>query len=218
MEETSVTRLLLTDDHTLFRDGLREIISHWTEFQIVGDAKNGREAIDLCRKTLPDVVLMDIQMPVMNGVEATRVIHAEFPSVIVVMLTMSVEENDLFDALKQGARGYVLKNISAQELRQRLHEAANDDVPLSASVATRILAEFNRLRASEASGALEPLTEREIRILKQVTEGLSNKEIGENLYLCEQSVKKQMGNVMQKLHMNNRVQAAVYAVQKGLVS
>ncbi len=209
-------KLLLADDHKLFRDGLRELISHWREFEVVGEAADGQEVVEYCRQKLPDVVLMDIQMPVMDGVEATRVIHAEYPSTQVVMLTMSVEENDLFEALKQGARGYLLKNISAQELREQLNAVVRDDVPLSGAVAAKILAEFNRLRAREADRLIDPLTEREIDILKLVAKGKSNKEIGEHLFLSEQTVKKQLSNVMQKLYLNNRVQAAVYAVQKGL--
>jgi DNA-binding NarL/FixJ family response regulator len=216
LEEVKVTRLLLVDDHTLFRNGLRELISHWQEFRVVGEAANGQEAVELCRQELPDMVLMDIQMPVMNGVEAARAITAECPSIRVIMLTMSAEENDLFEALKQGARGYVLKNISAQELREKLHKVLHDDAPLSGKVATKILAEFNQLRARDANRLIEPLTEREIKILKLVADGMSNKEIGENMFLSEQTIKKQLSNVMQKLHLNNRVQAAVYAVEKGL--
>jgi DNA-binding NarL/FixJ family response regulator len=217
MDEFKTVTLLLADDHTLFRDGLRELIKHWKEFRVVGEAENGQEAVDLCRQQRPDIVLMDVQMPVMNGVEATRRILAESPSIQVVMLTMSVEERDLFEALKQGARGYVLKNISARELRERLREVVRGEVPLSAAIATKILAEFNRQRAAKENGTYEPLTEREIQILQFVVEGLSNEEIGVRLFLSDQTVKKQLSNVMQKLHLNNRVQIAVYAVRKGLV-
>lgn len=209
-------KLLLVDDHTLFRDGLRELISHWQEFQVVGEAANGQEAVELCRQRVPDMVLMDIQMPVMNGVEAAQRIQAEYPTTSVVMLTMSVEESDLFEALKQGARGYILKDISAQQLRERLREVVRGEVPLSGVIAAKILAEFNRQRAGEANGSLEPLTEREIQILRLVAEGLSNEAVGTRLFLSEQTVKKQLSSVMQKLHLNNRVQAAVYAVRKGL--
>ncbi len=217
MEESKVTSLLLADDHTLFRDGLRELISHWQEFRVVGEAANGQEAVELCRQRLPDIVLMDIQMPVMNGVEAARRIRAESPATSVMMLTMSVDESDLFEALKQGARGYVLKNISAQQLRERLQEVVRGEVPLSGAIAAKILAEFNRQWDGEEDGLFEPLTERETQILRLVAEGLSNEEIGARLFLSDQTVKKQLSNTMQKLHLNNRVQAAVYAVRKGLV-
>ncbi len=216
MTERKIATLLLADDHRLFRDGLRELIAHWGEFQVVGEAANGQEVMELCRQRPPDIVLMDVQMPVMNGVEATRRIRAEFPDVTVVMLTMSVEEKDLFEALRQGARGYVLKNISAQQLREQLQEVVRGEVPLSGAIAAKILAEFNRLQDGEAGGPFELLAEREIQILQLVAEGLSNEEIGARLYLSNQTVKKQLSNVMQKLHLNNRVQAAVYAVRKGL--
>ena len=209
--------LVLVDDHTLFRDGLCGLIAHWEEFQVVGEAANGQEAIELCRRQQPDVVLMDVQMPVMGGVEATRRIREERPDTCVVMLTMSVEERNLFEALKQGARGYVLKNISAQELRERLHEVVRGEVPLSGAIAAKILAEFNRQWSGDAGGPYEPLGQREIQILQLVAEGLSNEEIGARLYLSDQAVKKQLSTVLQKLHLNNRVQAAVYAVRKGLV-
>jgi DNA-binding NarL/FixJ family response regulator len=217
MTEAKVSTLIMVDDHTLFRDGLRGLIGHWEEFQVVGEAANGQEAVELCRQRRPDVVLMDVQMPVMGGVEATRRIHEELPDTCVVMLTMSVEERNLFEALKQGARGYVLKNISAQELRERLHEVVRGEVPLSGAIAAKILAEFNRQWSGTSAGPYEPLVEREIQILKLVAEGLSNEEIGAKLYLSDQAVKKQLSTVMQKLHLNNRVQAAVYAVRKGLV-
>jgi len=214
---TKTHTVVLVDDHTLFRDGLRELIDHWPEFQVVGGAANGQDAVELCRQRRPDIVLMDIQMPLMNGVEATRQILAEAPDTRVVMLTMSLDENFLFEALKQGARGYVLKDISAQNLRERLNEVARGEAPLSSVIAAKILAEFTRLQHVENSGALEPLTEREIEILQLVVEGLSNPEIGARLFLSDQTVKKQLSTVMQKLHLNNRVQAAVYAVRKGLV-
>jgi NarL family two-component system response regulator LiaR len=209
--------ILLVDDHVLFREGLRELISHWDEFQVIGEAANGQEALEFFRQRQPDIVLMDIQMPVMNGVEAARTIRAEFPTALVVMLTMSVDESDLFESLKQGARGYVLKNTSAQQLRERLHEVVRGEVPLSGAIAAKILAEFNRLQTNEADWPLEPLVEREIQLLQLVAEGLSNEEIGVRLFLSDQTIKKQLSTAMQKLHLSNRVQAAVYAVRKGLV-
>jgi DNA-binding NarL/FixJ family response regulator len=200
--------LLLADDHTLFRDGLRELISHWGEFQVVGEAADGQEAVELCRQLLPDIVLMDVRMPIMSGIEATRCIRAECPATSVVMLTTSVEEKDLFEAIRQGARGYVLKDIPAHQLR--------GEVPLSGAMAARILTELNRQQGGDAGGVSGPLTEREIQILQLVAEGLSNEEIGARLFLTEQTVKKQLSSVLQKLHLSNRVQAAVYAVRKGL--
>lgn len=215
MTSTPAT-VVLADDHALFRDGLRELIGHWAEFRVVGEAANGNEAVELCRQWLPDIVLMDIQMPVMNGVEATRRIVAEFPATSVVILTMSEEEKDLFEALEQGAQGYVLKDISAQRLREQLQGVLRGEAPLSQTIAAKILTEFRRQRGGQTGELLTPMKEREIELLRLVAEGLSNEEIAARLYLSAQTVKKQLSNVMQKLHLNNRVQAAVYAVREGL--
>ena len=214
---SEIARILLVDDQTLFRDGLRELISHWQEFEVTGEAANGQEAVELCRQRQPDIVLMNIQMPVMNGVEAVRRIVAEFPAISVVMLTNSVEEGHLFETFKQGAHGYLLKNIPAEVLRKRLHEVVRGEFPLSGIIASKILTEINKQSTSGPNQSIESLTEREIQILKLVVEGLSNKEIGSRLFLSDQTVKKRLSNVLQKLHLNNRVQAAVYAVRKGLV-
>ena len=219
MPEPKITALLLVDDHALFRDGLRELISHWGEFRVVGEAANGSEAVELCGQLQPDIVLMDVQMPVMDGVEAAKRSHAGWPTTAVIMLTMSVEEHDLFEALRQGARGYILKNTSAQQLRERLHEVIRGEVPLSGAIAARILDEFGRQRFADVVSSpapVEALTEREVAILRLVAEGLSNEEIGARLFLSDQTIKKQLSGAMQKLHLNNRVQAAAYAVRKGL--
>jgi two-component system, NarL family, response regulator LiaR len=216
MAEPKVATLLLADDHTLFREGLRELISHWEEFQVIGEAANGQEAVERCRERTPDIVLMDVHMPVMDGVEATRLIHLELPATSVVMLTMSVEEKNLFEAIKQGARGYVLKDTSAHQLRERLGEVVRGEVPLSGVIAAKILDEFNRQQSGEPAKQAQPLAEREIQILRLVAEGLSNEEIGTRLFLSEQTVKKQLSTVLQKLHLNNRVQAAAYAIRTGL--
>jgi len=134
----------------------------------------------------------------------------------VVMLTMSVEERDLFEALKHGARGYVLKNTPAQQLRERLNEVVRGEVPLSGAIAAKMLDEFSRRRSSGATAEAEALTEREMELLRLVTEGLSNEEIANRLFLSDQTVKKQFSAVMQKLHLKNRAQAAAYAVREGL--
>ena len=219
--KSTVAGVLLVDDHSLFREGLRELIRHWDEFEVIGEAANGQEAVERCRQRAPDIVLMDIQMPVMDGVEATRLIRQEFPATAVVMLTASVEEEHLFEAISQGARGYVLKDIPARQLRDRLRGVLRGEAPLSGAMASKILQEFSRQRAGGPPGQVapqpaEPLTEREIQILRLVAEGLSNQEIGARLFLSEQTVKKGLSSVLQKLHLNNRVQAAAYAVRKGL--
>ena len=216
MNDKKIT-LLLVDDHVLFRDGLRELISHWEEFEVVGEAANGEEAIALCQKWLPNIVLMDVQMPVMGGVEAVRQISAQSFVTSVLMLTMSLDEKDLFEAIKQGAKGYMLKNISAVELRQRLHEVVLGEAPLSGEVAAKILKEFNKYQGKQGGVVADALSEMEIQILQLVAQGMTNDEIGKELFLSSQTIKKYLSNILQKLHLHNRVQAAVYAIREGLV-
>jgi DNA-binding NarL/FixJ family response regulator len=215
-------KILIADDHALFREGLHQLIEHWDDFQVIGEAENGQEALDLCRKLAPDVVLMDVHMPVLGGVEATQHIHQELPAVRVVMLTMSVDEQDLFEAIKAGAQGYVLKDVHARQLHNALRGVIQGDATLSGPVAARVLAEFSQMKkpAQESLPSeekLEALSERELVVLQYVADGLSNAEIGEKLFLSEQTIKKELSSIMQKLHLNNRVQVAAHALRKGLV-
>lgn len=212
-------KLILADDHHLFREGMKELIGYWEEFDVIGEAENGKQAVVLCGRLKPDIVLMDIQMPVMSGVDATKLIMDSFPQVQVVMLTMSVEEEDLFEAIKAGAQGYLLKNIYARHLRESLVGIVNGEVQLSGPVATKILDEFKKLEKKfkelKGIGKIEALTDREIQLLQAVAEGMTNTEIGEKLYLSPQTVKRELSRIMQKLHLNNRVQVATYALRKG---
>jgi two-component system NarL family response regulator len=212
--------LVLVDDHILFREGMKELISHWDDFEVVGEAANGLEALALCRELLPDIVLMDVSMAVMGGVEAASRIHQELPSVRVVMLTMSEDAKDLFEAIKGGAQGYVLKNTPARRLHDLLRGVMHGESPLSGAIAAKMLSEFAGQKSQEElplAARVEPLTDREINILQLVAEGLSNADIGEQLFLGEQTIKKHLHHVLQKLHLNNRVQAAVYAIRQGLI-
>lgn len=212
--------ILIVDDHVLFREGLRNIIGHWEEFEVVGEARNGQEAVDKTRELLPDIVLMDIAMPVMGGLEATRVIAREMPTCQVVMLTMSEDEENLFKAIKNGARGYVLKDTPSVGLHKKLIGVLRGEAALSGPMATKILNEFGKIKSEpdlpKAAG-IEPLTERERQVLELVVQGLSNPEIGERLFLSENTVKKYLHNILEKLHLNNRVEAAIYAVREGIV-
>lgn len=214
--------VLIVDDHALFREGLRELVGHWDDLHIVGEAENGLEALEFCRKCPPDLVLMDVNMPVMGGVEATRCILDEHPSVRIVMLTMSLDEQNLFEAIKAGARGYVLKNVHARQLHEALRGVIQGEAVLSGLVAAKVLTEFNQLQNAlenkpDQNGEMyEALTERETQILQLVVDGLSNAEIGAKLFLSDQTIKKDLSTVMLKLHLNNRVQVAAYALRKGI--
>ena len=212
--------VLLADDHVLFREGLRGLIQHWDDFEVIGEASNGMEAVEMCEKRTPDLILMDITMPELNGLEATRRIKESYPSTHIVILTVSEEEEDLFGAIKNGAQGYVLKNMPARRLHDMLRGVMQGEAPLSGSIASKVLNEFSQQREGGGKSSdefLEPLTDREKEVLCYVAEGLSNKEIAEKMYLGEGTVKKYLGNVLDKLQLNNRVQAAVYATQQGLL-
>lgn len=221
MEET--TRVLLVDDQVLYREGLRELMRHWPEFSVVGEASDGREAVEFCRREKPDLVLMDVQMPVMDGVQATDAIMRENPGVAVVMLTVANDDKYLFGALSCGARGYLLKDMPARQLRNRLQGVARGEAALSGAVTSKVLKELNlhssgrTLRDADRDGAVASLTEREIDILRLVAQGLSNEEIGTQLYLSAGTVKKQLSALMQKLYLDNRVQVAVFAIRSGLI-
>jgi DNA-binding NarL/FixJ family response regulator len=214
--------VLLADDHDIFRAGLKTIISDWTDFEVIGEASNGREAYEMCKKLLPDIVLMDIHMPVMNGVEATSAIFREFPTIRIVILTVSDDRSDLFEAIKNGAQGYLLKSIPANLLYSQLKGVMENAPPLSGPIAGKILNEFRRLGIASPSmhekvlEELSPLTERETEVLKVVAEGLSDAEIAKKLCISELTVKKHLHNILGKLQLNNRVQAAVYALRTGI--
>jgi len=213
--------LLLVDDHVLFREGVAALASrHWDDFEVVGEASNGQEALEMARELLPDIILMDVSMPVMDGLEATRRLHRELPTSRVVILTVSEEETNLFEAIKSGAVGYVLKNMPSRRLHSYLQGVMRGEAPMSGAMAAKVLEEFSR-RGDPAQESLhmaeESLSDREREVLQLVAEGLTNQEIGERLCLSENTIKKHLANVLDKLHLSNRVQAAVYAVREGLV-
>ncbi|KHD84933.1 response regulator transcription factor [Bacillus ginsengihumi] len=208
-------RILVIDDHAHAREGIREILEEYEDFQIVGEGKNGKEAITLTEELMPDIILMDIQMPVMDGLEATKIIKLKFPSVKIVMITVSDDITNLFDALKKGAQGYLLKNIQANEWYEYLKAFALDEIPMSKEIAWRIIKEFSLNRS--ANDSLTPLSARELEVLQLVAKGLSNREIAENLYISEHTVKSHLKNILSKLHLDNRVQLTSYAYQQGLM-
>lgn len=211
--------VLVVDDHVLFRAGLRYIIEQWDDFSIVGEASDGGEALSLARKLSPDLVLMDVAMPRVDGIEAVRRIKGDLPGSQVVMLTVSESEDDLFRALKNGAAGYVLKNVKPETLRSMLNGVLDGEAPLSSRMAAKIVKEFNQRKGEPEARVPElgSLTPRETEVLELVAAGLSNSEVASRLVISENTVKKYLHNILEKLQLNNRVEAAVYAVRKGLV-
>jgi len=217
--DTPKMRILLVDDHILFRKGVAALLDHREDMKIVGEAGNGLEAIQAAHDLLPDVILMDINMPKCNGLEATRRIKRELPHVKIVMLTVADDDRNLFEAIKSGAQGYLLKNLEPYQLYDLLESISRDEAPLSGAIAAKILKEF-RDPNQESLGeqdVIDALTPREIGILELVVDGLTNKEIAAELFISENTVKIHLRNILEKLHLQNRIQAAVYAVRKGLV-
>jgi DNA-binding NarL/FixJ family response regulator len=206
-------RVLLADDHPLFRDGVTHSLDGEPDITLVGQAASGEEALRLARDLLPDVVLLDITMPGKGGLVAATEIAAACPATKIVMLTVSEHEDDLLAAFKAGARGYVLKGVSARELANVVRAVASGEVYVSPSLAAGMLVELTRGRPPDP---LNELTEREREILRLVSDGLTNREIGERLYLAEKTVKHYMTNVLGKLHVRSRVEAALLAARRGL--
>ena len=212
-------RILLVDDHILFRKGVAALLAARQDMQVVGEASDGLEAIAVARETLPDVILMDISMPTCDGLEATRRIKRELPHVKIVMLTVSDDDQHLFEAIKSGAQGYLLKDLEPYQLHDLLENISKGEAALSGAIAAKILKEFARPSpgSPEEPDIIDELTPRETTILQLVSEGKTNKEIASDLVISENTVKIHLRNILEKLHLQNRIQAAVYAVRQGLV-
>lgn len=213
-------RVLLADDHTLFREGLAGVIAAQPDFEVVGEASDGLEALIKARELVPDLILMDIGMPGCDGLEATRRIKRELPAITIVMLTVRDEDEKLFEAIKQGAQGYLLKTISSRTMLELLRGAIRGEAAITPALAGRILEEFRRLHQAQADES-EPedilLTSREQEVLGLVTHGATDKEIAERLNISLSTVKSHMRNILAKLHVNSRHEAARVARQSGLL-
>ncbi|MCI0393554.1 MAG: response regulator transcription factor [Chloroflexi bacterium] len=214
-------RILLVDDQALFREGLRTLLSVWPELEVVGEAGNGEEALALAAELKPDVVLMDLRMPVLDGVAATRRLRQEQPASQVIVLTTFDDDDYIFDGLRAGAAGYLLKDVSSEKLVEAIQATARGESFLQPSVAARVVAEFARLSnqapAVRPQPLVEPLSERELEILRLVATGASNKEIADQLFITEGTVKNHLTNILGKLGVRDRTQAALRARELGLV-
>ena len=209
-------RILLADDHILFRKGLAQLLNSQPDFQVIGEAADGLEAREKARELMPDLILMDIDMPRCDGREATRLIKAELPYVVIVILTVSDDEQDLFAAIKNGAQGYLLKKIEPAELFEHLRGLARGEAALSRLMANKILREFARGEPAAGRNTESALSDREQQVLRLVARGSTNREIAAALVIAENTVKNHLRNILTKLHLNNRVQAAAYALREGL--
>lgn len=204
-------RVVVVDDHPLFRDGVVHTLSSMQDIEIVGQGGTGEEAFSLAGELLPDILLLDINMPGMGGLQAAQQINARWPIIHIVMLTVSEDQDSLMAALKAGARGYVLKGVSARALANALYTVAEGDVYISPTLAGGILFEMTY---SETPDPFATLTNREKQILSLVAEGMTNREIGEKLFLAEKTIKHYMTNVLQKLQVRSRVEAALLAQKR----
>ena len=209
-------RVLVVDDQSLVRRGIVEVLSEQEGLEVVGEASNGAEGVALARATGPDVVVMDLQMPEMNGLEATAVIRAEMEAVHVVVFTVSESDADLFAAIRYGARGYIQKNASAEELCRAVFHAAQGGVILSPLLAAKLLTELPGSVNNRQNNGDEQLSPREMEVLKLLAGGVSNQEIAGTLSISENTVKTHMRHILDKLHLANRAQAAAYAARLGL--
>jgi DNA-binding NarL/FixJ family response regulator len=210
---------LVADDHSLFRDGIVSLLEA-AGFQVIGVVGDGRAAVEAARRLHPDLVLMDLSMPEMTGLEALRAIRAEMPDVQVVMLTVSDEDSDLFEAIRSGARGYLLKSLNADEFIKLLEGLQRGDAAISRKTATRLVEGYAALsqHASRAKPAESLLTPREIELLQLIVDGMSNKAIAERLSLSENTIKYHIKNILQKLGVQNRTEAATQALRSGLLN
>lgn len=212
-------RILLVDDHVLFRKGIAALIASRPDMKVVGEAGDGVEAVRIAKETVPDIIVMDVHMPHRDGLETVKIIKEEMPHVEVVMLTVSDEDADLFQAIKNGAKGYLLKNLEPRQLYDMLERVRQGEAPLSGAMAARILQEFRQPAHTDSKQqTVDELTPREIQVLEGVVKGASNKEIADVLHITENTVKIHLRNILEKLHVQNRIQAAVQAVRDGLVN
>lgn len=208
-------RVLVVDDHPHAREAIGEILSDDDNFEIIGFAENGDDALVQTELWMPDLILMDIHMPGKDGLETTREIKLKYPYVKIVLITVSDDAAHLFEALKQGAQGYLLKNLEPGTWLQYLRAVASDEAPLSSELAYRILQEFPLSKKNNSDD--HPLTSREREILDWVAKGMTNREIAKQLQISDQTVKNHLKNILHKLHLENRVQLTRYALEQGWV-
>ncbi|MEE9262665.1 MAG: response regulator transcription factor [Dehalococcoidia bacterium] len=208
------TKVLVVDDHPLLRRGVMDVLGLQEQLVVIGEAGDGVEALEKARELAPDVIVMDLEMPNMSGLEATAILQQELPDAKILIFTVSDKQADLFSAMRVGARGYILKNAAAAELLRSVFHIAEGGVIISPDMAAKLLSELpSESEAPEEKSELEVLTQRESQVLHLVAQGSSNKEIASALYISENTVKTHMRNIMDKLHLANRSQAAAYGAR-----
>jgi DNA-binding NarL/FixJ family response regulator len=221
-ESRSGIRVLLADDQALFRRGINAVLNGEDDIEVVAEAEDGKSAIELSEEFVPDVVLMDVRMPGLGGIEAARQIKTACPSTAILMLTVSDEEDDLYEAIKAGANGYLLKEVSVATVATAIRDAMNGESFLSPTMASKLLTEFSALSRREEQVerpvTFSSLTQREIEVLQFVAVGETNRKIADKLGISENTVKNHVRNILEKLHLHDRMAAAMYAVEAKLLN
>lgn len=220
VSSSGTIRVLVVDDQALFRRGLIVVLSASPDVQVVGEASDGEEAVARAQELRPDVVTMDVRMPRLSGIEATRQIRDLLPATEVLMLTVSDDEEDLYESVKAGANGYLLKEIAVDEIAETVRAIVQHQAPVSPSMTSKLLTEFRSLarRASEGEELLPPeLTEREMQVLRLIAQSRSNKDIAAALFISENTAKNHVRNILEKLHLHSRMEAVTYAWRKRLL-
>ncbi|APS21245.1 DNA-binding response regulator [Streptomyces sp. CS149] len=213
-------RVLVVDDHALFRRGLEIVLAQEEDIQVIGEAGDGSEAVDKAADLLPDIVLMDVRMPKRGGIEACTAIKEVAPSAKIIMLTISDEEADLYEAIKAGATGYLLKEISTDEVATAIRAVADGQSQISPSMASKLLTEFKSMIQRTDERRLVPaprLTDRELEVLKLVATGMNNRDIAKELFISENTVKNHVRNILEKLQLHSRMEAVVYAMREKIL-
>ena len=211
-------RILVADDHNIVRKGIKVLLATEKDMQVVGEAENGLEAVEKAVSLEPDVVLMDIVMPGMDGIEATRKITAERPSTRILVLTSFAADDKVFPAVKAGALGYLLKDSTPQQLVEAIRQVARGEPSLEPSIARKVLQELSNPGGGTGRQTSDPLTEREMDVLRLIAQGMSNREIAAKIFVAEWTVRSHVSNILGKLHLASRTQAALYALREGLAS
>jgi DNA-binding NarL/FixJ family response regulator len=208
--------ILIVDDHTLFRTGVRKMLEAEEDMHVVGEAATGVEALEQARSLMPDVILMDIKMPDLDGVQAARTLHREMPHVGIIFVTMFEDDEFIFQGLQAGGRGYILKDADPDTMLRAIRAVAHGESLLGSTVAQKVMRQFSALPGKQAP-LVDDLTPRELEVLKLIAEGRSNSEIAGELTISEKTVKNHINNIFSKLHVYDRSQAMLYAIRKGLV-
>jgi NarL family two-component system response regulator LiaR len=216
MTASKPIQVLIVDDHAIVRKGIRALLSTEADVDVIGEAENGRQAVALAKELQPDVVLMDLVMPEVDGIEATRQVTADRPGTRVLVLTSFAADDKVFPAIKAGALGYLLKDSGPEDLVKAIHQVHRGEPTLEPSIARKVLSELSHPPKKPLTP--DPLTDREVEVLRLLAQGMSNREIAERLVITEMTVRTHVSNILGKLHLASRTQAALYALREGLAS